>query len=97
MTEATSVVDLLTRGGLLSALVIALIGGMRGWYIWGTQHREIVASKDKTHQEAIQEKNTQIDDLRKDRDYWREQAIRALSTTGRAVGVVEASTRRMDP
>lgn len=96
MNDIPTVVDLLTRGGLLTALIIALIGGMRGWYIWGTQHKEILASAEKSHADAIAEKNEQLDDMKEDRDYWRNQARTALSGTVRAVGVVEASSRKQE-
>lgn len=107
MTETTTIVDLLTRGGLLTALVIALVGSMRGWYIWGSQHKEIVATAEKTHTEAMAaksaqleeiraDKNKQIEDLKRDRDYWKDHSMRLLSTTGRVVDVVEASSKHQE-
>lgn len=96
MTDISALIDLITRGGLLSALIIALLGGMKGWYVWGYQHKAMMDAEVEAHAEAIKEKNQQIEDMKEDRDYWRTQARSALSTTGRAVGVVEASSRKLE-
>ncbi len=96
MTETATLIDLITQGGLLSALILALIGGQRGWYVWGTHHTEVIRSQKQSYDEALKEKNVQLEDLQKDRNYWRDHAMRVLSTTDRAVGVYEASTRRSE-
>jgi hypothetical protein len=92
MTDVASLIDLLTKGGLLTALVIALIGGMKGWYVWGFQHKAALEAQQTNHIEAIKGKDTQIEELRKDRDYWRDQAVRTLSAAGRVARVVEATS-----
>lgn len=80
--DFATLIDLVSRGGLIGALLIALVGGMRGWYIWKAPHDAIV-----------KELQDRIDTLTVDRDYWRDQAIRALTTASRAVSVVESTKK----
>jgi hypothetical protein len=80
MTDVATVADLLTKGGLVTALVLALVGGMRGWYVWKN-----------VYESRVLDMNTQISEMRKDRDYWRDQAVRAMSATTRVAAVVEAA------
>lgn len=96
MSDTTALIDLITRGGLLSALLVALMGGMRGWYVWGSQHKDTLTLIENNHKQAIADKNSQIEDLRKDRDYWKTAAISALSTAGRSVVVNEALAKKQE-
>jgi hypothetical protein len=82
MSDVATVADLLTKGGLVSALILALVGGMRGWYVWKNVYETRSADL-----------NNQIVELRKDRDYWRDQAVRAMSATSRVAAVVEATQK----
>lgn len=78
MGDIAATIDLLTRGGLVTALVLALVGGMRGWYVWKN-----------VHDASIKYLSDQLVDMRKDRDFWREQAIRAMNATSTAIKIVD--------
>lgn len=67
-------VDWLSR--LSPAAMLALItwAGLKGWWIWRWTHREIVDIK---NQENLE--------LRKDRDWWRDVAVRATRIGEEAV------------
>ena len=93
MVDIPVLIDVITKGGLLSALIIALVGGMKGWYVWKHVYDAAIKTADENHAEAIKDKEEQLVDCRQDRDYWRDQAVKALSTVGRAVTVVEASRK----
>lgn len=90
MTELTTLIDLFTKGGLVTALLVALWGGMRGWYVWKDTHEDALKVLQETLKHTRQEKDKQIEDLHGDRDYWREQAIRCMSNNGRLVNVFES-------
>jgi len=81
--DLVTLIDLISRGGLVGALLVALVGGMKGWYIWKTSHETLM--------KELQER---IDALTEDRDYWRDQAIRALTAANRVVSIVE-NTKKM--
>lgn len=81
--DLITLIDLISRGGLVSALLVALIGGMRGWYVWKGSHETLV--------KELQER---IETMTVDRDYWRDQAIKALTTATKAVTIVEASKKQ---
>lgn len=102
MTDVTTLIDLITRGGLVTALIIALVGGMKGWYVWKNAHEEAVKTLqslvdenkieyEKREEASRQNHTRQIEEIRKDRDYWRDQAIRSMSATGRITDVLEAA------
>ena len=50
------------------ALLVTLVGGYRGWWVFGPQHNAIVR------------------DLVEQRNFWRDQALRATSLAEHAVG-----------
>lgn len=81
--DLVTLIDLISRGGLVSALLVALIGGMRGWYVWKGSHEALV--------KELQER---IETMTVDRDYWRDQAIKALTTATKAVTIVETSKKQ---
>ena len=39
----SSAVRIIADGGFVVALLTALVGGYRGWYVFGPQHKAIVA------------------------------------------------------
>lgn len=82
MNDIATVADLLTKGGLVSALVLALVGGMRGWYVWKNMHET-----------RIKDLADQLVEIRKDRDYWRDTALRSIAATSRVATVVEAAQK----
>lgn len=81
MDGIAATVDLITRGGVITLLVMALVGGMRGWYVWGTTHDKELLEKDK----VIEDKERTIVKTEKDRDYWRDVAVRTLSVGEKAI------------
>lgn len=76
--DLVTLIDLISRGGLVGALLMALVGGMKGWYIWRNSHETLT--------KELQER---IDALTEDRNYWRDQAIRALTAANKVVSIVE--------
>ena len=93
MVDIPVLIDLITRGGLVSALIIALVGGMRGWYVWKHVHEEAIRAAEEKYEDAMKNKDEQLVECRQDKEYWKNQAIKLLSTTERAVTVVEGSRK----
>lgn len=81
MLDITTIVDLVSRGGLVAALLLALVGGMRGWYIWKTSHDTIV--------NGLTER---VEAITTDRDFWRDQAIQALTVASKSVTLQKSTT-----
>ena len=74
MPELAAFAGLIERGSIITLLIVIIVGGMRGWYIWkGPYDREV-----------------------KEKEYWREQAIRLLRTTNKAVDLAEAKESKKD-
>ncbi len=90
MGELTTFIDLITRGGLVTALIIALIGGMRGWYVWKDVHEDSNEVLKNQLEEMKKSCDKQLDDIIKDRNYWRDQAVRSMTNNGRITDVTEA-------
>jgi hypothetical protein len=68
--------------GLLTAIVY---GSLRGWWVSGALHREIVAERD-----------SRITELRSERDSFRDRLFMALEAASKATTVAERTTRRED-
>jgi hypothetical protein len=81
MLDLTTLVDLVSRGGLLTALLLALVGGMRGWYICKGAHDSIV--------QGLTER---LNATTVDRDFWRDQAIKALTVANKSVTIAKTTT-----
>jgi hypothetical protein len=88
MLDITSGIDILTKGGMLAALAIALLGGYRGWYVWGPTHDKEIKVKDDTFLKMETEKNETIGKLEKDRDYWKEFSLRLLTANEKTLDKV---------
>jgi hypothetical protein len=69
-----SVLDLLNRGGVLVLLSLAMLGGWRGWWVFGPVHREIVRRLE-AELERVQAERDRLFDL----------ALNATKQAGRAV------------
>lgn len=80
---AASVLRLIGDLTLLGAVVIALWGGAREWYYWWWQVKRI----EDTWRERYNE-------LRADRDEWRQTARHGISTTSTALHVAEKQSER---
>lgn len=83
MGDVATTVELLTRGGLVTALILALIGGMRGWYVWRG-----------VHESAIKGLSDQLVEMKTDRNYWRDQAVRAMTVGGKVASIAESTVQK---
>jgi hypothetical protein len=81
--ELADFVTLIDRGGVLVLLSIMVIGGMKGWYVW--RHE---VDKAET---AFRERIAQVE---RDRDWWRDVAVRSLRIGEAAVGQTIEQQRR---
>lgn len=81
MLDIATIVDLVSRGGLVAALLLALIGGMRGWYVWKGSHDTIVLGL-----------TERLNATTVDRDFWRDQAIKALTVANKSVTIAKSTT-----
>lgn len=61
-------------GGLLVAMIATILGNLRGWWYSGAAYRKL----DTDMREAIEK-------LEKDRDEWKDMALRSLSVSDTAV------------
>lgn len=68
------VLDLLNRGGVLVLLLLVLIGGWRGWWVFGPIHREIVKRLE-----------DELGRVQAERDRLFDLALNATKQAGRAV------------
>lgn len=46
MPEAISILDLIAKGGIIGLLVVILVGGMRQWWVFGWQYRQVLGERD---------------------------------------------------
>jgi hypothetical protein len=56
----------------MALLVVAVLGGFKGWYVWRWQHDAVIA-------QYVEE----VDALRQERDEWKAVALRGLSVAER--------------
>lgn len=63
-------------------IILALLGGAKGWWIWGWQHREAVAE--------LQERIAHEQDEAR---FWRDTALEALQVAQRATDAAERRSR----
>lgn len=96
MADIANLVDLITRGGLITTLIIALFGGWKEWYVWGPIYKERMREKDEQLNNLKAEKETQLKDITRDRDYWRDQAIRCITSAERVTSFMEATQKKTD-
>ena len=68
-------VDVISKAGALGILVIIIVGGYRGWFVYGPAH------------------DRQVTDLKEDRDWWRDMALRNGALAEKAA---EVATREHD-
>lgn len=66
---------LVRDGGSTLLLVVAVIGGWKGWYVWRWQYDAQAAAAAKL-----------VDQLTKERDEWKAVALRGLSVAERVTG-----------
>ena len=78
-------VQVIRDGGFLTLALGALIAGARGWYIWRSQHEQIVH----LYETRLAEANKRIEDIAKERDRWMTTAIRGTILAEKATDVHE--------
>ena len=95
MDDIATLLDLLARGSVVTALGFALFGGHRGWYVWGRTHENELAEKDKTIadrdatiKELKAENEKILQKLEGDRNYWRDIALRVLTANEQTLSKV---------
>lgn len=88
---------------VVTALVIALMGGAFEWYVWGRTHRRRVAEYEQQigdlrseHQRQISEKDTEIRKREAEIEWWQRLTLRATevadwATRGYADGGIPPS------
>lgn len=75
LKELVGVLGLVKDGGSLALLVIAVVGGFKGWYVWRWQYdAQVVAS------------TTAFEQMKKERDEWKTVALRGLAVAERVTG-----------
>ena len=67
---------------VVSALFVTVIGAARGWWYSG-----------KAVEQLRKDKDTQIAQIKEDRDYYKQLALTLLQTNTRAINVVEKTVR----
>lgn len=70
-------VDIISGGGLVGLLVIILVAGMRGYWVWGWAYKEGIAREQR---------------LREERDEWRDLAIQGMTLADRGVSLAGTAT-----
>lgn len=88
MTDPTgfsAIIQLVQNGGVLALLLIALVGGYRGWWVFGTYHQIIITQWKERLETETRELRAQRDLALKERDEWKTLAIKGTSLTERAV------------
>src|SRR5688500_4586940 len=90
MIDFVTTLDILSKLGLLGGLILAIYGGMHGWYIWKGAHEKLieaittghtseVASLRQSQEDHIATLRKEVEKLQEDRDYWRNISIRVLT------------------
>lgn len=79
------VLDYLNRGGVLAVLIFILISGMMGKWVFAQVMVSAMAEKDR----AIQNRDEQIAELRKERDEYKGLVLRTLDAADKAVVLAE--------
>jgi len=64
--DLSKVLAALREGGLLGGLILVLVAGFRRWWVWGWHHQNVI---DRYEQ--------QVNEMRKERDDWKNLVIGA--------------------
>jgi hypothetical protein len=81
VSDLTTLVEFLSKGGLVGVLVAILIAGMKGYWVWGWSYKECL------------ERERQ---LRQERDEWRDLAVHGMDLADRGInlaGDITSTTR----
>lgn len=79
------IVQIIRDGGIIALLLVILLGGARGWWVFGNVYRD-----------TIKELADRYQDMRTERDEWRRQAMRGTTNAERATAIAEAIQRALD-
>lgn len=63
-------VELIRDGGATVFLVLAILGGFKGWYVWRWQYDE-----------RIRLASAEVDRVTRERDDWKDIAVRGVGVT----------------
>lgn len=74
--------DLVSRGGLPSAMAIVIWSGTRQLWVWGWLYRDAL---------------TRIDEMREERDEWKALALRSTHLAQEATATAREATRGSKP
>ena len=78
----TNAIELIKDGGVIAALVFFIVGGAREWWYFAPSVKALITQ----HEERLEE-------MRGDRDYWRDVAQQALDLSKEGVGLAERRNR----
>lgn len=70
--------DVIQAVGITGLLVIAVLGGYRGWYVFKWVFDRVVAQL-----------QVQLDEMRKDRDEWKAIALQSLTQAEKSTSITE--------
>lgn len=80
--ETEGIFQAVRDGGAVVALLFFIFGGVRGIWMFTSHHREVVTEKDR-----------QIADIKQDRDFWRDAAIKGLDAAELGVHMAARQTK----
>lgn len=79
--EFAQITDFVQAVGITGLLVIAILGGFRGWYVFKWVFDRMVAWYE-----------AQLAEVRKDRDEWKAIALQSLEAAEKGVAVAERAS-----
>lgn len=84
-TDATGIewIDVIERAGVAGVLIMFLVGGYRGWWVYGRQHNE-----------AMEAWKARFEEMKEDRDYWRDVAVQGVQTAKEGLSLAETRLPR---
>lgn len=76
--DPTELLNIVRDGGIIGVLIIFLVGGMRGWWVFGRHHDE-----------SMRQAAAHLDQMRQDRNFWRDLAVEGVATAKEGVRLAE--------
>lgn len=84
-TTLQQILQWVRDGGLLGASVFLFYGGFKKWWVWGYQADEL--------RMLVIEAKRERDDMRRERDEWRDYALKSTTMAKQSVSALEHVTR----
>ena len=81
--DVAAIIGLIENSLTATSLLLLVVGGARGWYLWGSSHRETIAAY-----------QAQIEQLQIERDRWINAAERGTEI---AAGLTRIVTENIEP